>query len=77
MAEWSETTGRDAVTVFNGFVEPLSTISRVCFGEGYVKTVRVHLLPLGPDKTRMFWGLHRNFLTQSWMDFVLLHGKIH
>lgn len=70
IAGWMGGTESDIVTVFNGFVEPLSTLSRVCFGEGCVKSVRVHLLPLGNNKTRMFWGLHRNFFTHPWMDWI-------
>lgn len=70
LAEWLDNTGNNAVTVFNGFAEPVSTLSRVCFGAGLTKAVRVHLLPLGDNKTRMFWGLHRNFMKAWWIDSV-------
>ena len=67
LVKWLDETN-NMVTVYNGFAEPLSTLSRVCFGNGSTKAVRVHLLPLGDNKTRMFWGLHRNFMKSWWMD---------
>lgn len=70
LAKWLDNTGKDSVDVYNGFAEPLSTISRVGFGSNFTKSVRVHLLPLDENKTRMFWGLHRNFMKASWMDAV-------
>lgn len=70
MASWLDDDKSNYVTVYNGFAEPLSTLSRVCFGAGMTKSVRVHLLPLGENKTRMFWGLHRNFLKAWWLDGV-------
>lgn len=68
LAKWLDNTKSPQVTVYNGFAEPLSTLSRVCFGDGFTKAVRVHLLPLDDNKTRMFWGLHRNFMKETWMD---------
>ena len=62
--------GEDMLSVYNSFREPCSAMSRVSFGESLVKTVRVHLLPLGENKTRVFWGIHRNFLTAYILDQV-------
>lgn len=70
LVEWLDNTGESFVDVYNGFAEPLSTLSRVGFGRDFTKSVRVHLLPLDENKTRMFWGLHRNFMKASWMDPV-------
>ena len=78
LAKWLDNNGKDYVDVYNGFAEPLSTLSRVGFstlsrvgfGSNFTKSVRVHLLPLDENKTRMFWGLHRNFMKASWMDVV-------
>lgn len=70
LANWLTLAPITGVTVFNGFAEPLSTLARVCFGTGLTKSVRVHLLPLGENRTRMFWGLHRSFLKAWWLDFV-------
>jgi len=60
----------ELLSVYNSFREPCSAMSRVSFGESLVKTVRVHLLPLGEHKTRVFWGIHRNFLTAYVLDQV-------
>ena len=68
LARWLGNKKDFVVNVYNGFSEPLSTLSRVSFGAGLTKVVRVHLLPLDEHKTRVFWGLHRNFMKASWMD---------
>ena len=62
----------DGVLVHNSFVEPLSTMSRVSFGPSLekTKTVRVHLLPLDENTTRMHWGIHRNFAKHPIFDGV-------
>lgn len=56
------------LTVFSSFKEPFSSMTRVCFGLGLTKVVRVHLLPLSENKTRMFWGIHRNFAKTTLLD---------
>ena len=65
IAKYLDMSGKDQVSVYNNFREPCSAMSRVTFAEDMVKCVRVHLLPIGENKTRFFWGLHRNFLTSS------------
>lgn len=70
LANWLDNTGNKNMTVFNGFAEPVSTLSRVSFGTAWTKSVRVHLLPLSENRTRMFWGLHRNFMKAWWLDGV-------
>ena len=56
------------LSVFSSFKEPFSSMTRVCFGVGLTKIVRVHLLPLSETETRMFWGIHRNFAKSKILD---------
>jgi nitrite reductase/ring-hydroxylating ferredoxin subunit len=55
------------VEVFNAFAVPFGAMTRVKFGNS-TKSVRLHLLPLAPHKTRMFWSLSRNFMTSPLLD---------
>ena len=68
LANFLDNTEKDTVSVYNSFREPCSVMSRVTFGDEMIKSVRVHFLPIGEKKTRLFWGLHRNFLTAYVLD---------
>jgi len=70
LANVLDNTEKDTVSVYNSFREPCSAMSRVTFGDGMIKSVRVHLLPIGENKTRLFWGLHRNFMTAYIFDWL-------
>ena len=70
LANFLDNTEKDTVSVYNSFREPCSAMSRVTFGDEMIKSVRVHLLPIGENKTRLFWGLHRNFMTAYIFDWL-------
>ena len=55
--------GNATVLVENEFHLPTTTITRVFAGK-IVKTVMTRSIPLGPDRTLLFWKLYRNF----WID---------
>lgn len=53
----------DTVIVENEFYMPTTTLTRVTAGS-IIKTVYTQSLPVGPDKTILFWKVYRNF----WKD---------
>lgn len=75
---WSKTA---SVVVENEFYLPSTTVTRVKAGNNLVKTIITRALPVGEDKTLLYWELHRNFWCSDpiteWLGTIFLRSMMH